>query len=814
MELRRSWKSWSVLALVCGIAAALPIAIAANARRTDTALPRLLTTHRAANAVVSADEARLGPDGADSFLSDVEALPGVIVGGRHDGLYLSRVMADGTIDPRLQTGSAVGKLLDERALDIGRFLVLNGRLPRDGRPDEVVASPEFLQATDLHVGDVVDDLRLYSLAAIGDTLEPDPTRGLPLSLRIVGEVRRPEDFLDAPGDRGPQLYFFPSFGLQHPDSSFYVNDYIRLAGGDRSVDQFVGAVNELSAKYSDEQPLVVANRDGLEAAQGALRPQLVASWLMSLVLAVVIIVIAAQAISRRLWDASQNLATLHALGSTRTGLFAVAMAQATTMAIAAAIVAPTIAFMTSIATPIGSSNAIEPDLGLRFDATALGLGALATAVILMGVATVPAWRMARIAAPGRLHRQQRGPVRPSRIVSALSNAGAGPAVLTGVRFAVQSSRDRSASPTRGVLLGVGLALGVLTAGIAFNSAIDRLLNVPRLHGWDWDIQVGNQFGSIPDEAVDAIRTLPEVHDVAGYTFGSIVIDGQEVPALGVDQLDGSVFPTLDDGRLPTGDGEIVLGALTMRGLHRSIGDSVEVATRSGSRTMTIVGQATFPSIGNVRFSGTGAGSGAAVAVADLPAPADDIGGRYSGVFVRLDPAMDRTTSIASVREFLIEAGCTDSNCVTTDSLPLTLKGYPRLNELTVPFTVVLESMFGIALAHGLLSSIAFRRRELWILSAIGTDRRQTSAIVVWQAIAIAVVALIGGLVIGLVCSRLAWRAFTHSFGIETAASTPFRHLWTMTATTFVLALVLAIAAVPIIRRNPTAQRHRLDPLAD
>jgi FtsX-like permease family len=808
LELRRSWRSWSVLALVCGIAAALPIAIAANARRTDTALPRLLSNSGSANAVVSADASRLGLDGANAFLAEVDALPAVAASGHQGGVFISRIAPDGSIDPTLQTGSATGKLLDDAALDIGRFDVISGRMPTTGRADETVANAEFLRITGYHVGDTVTDLRLFRLEDLDEeSFEPDPAKGTQLSLTIVGEVRRPEDYLDEPSERVPQIYLLPAFGAKYPNAAFYINDYVRLADGDRAVDQFHDDVITISSRYSPEQPLVVIVRDGVDAAQGALRPQILASWLLCLVLAVVTIVIAAQAISRRLADSSRNFATLHALGTTRAGLFGLGLAQATALAIGAAIVAPLLAFLSSALTPLGSSSEIEPSPGLRLDAGVLVLGAAATAVALVVIAMIPAWRFARDAAsPATTLRAGRA-IRPSRTVTTLANAGAGPATVTGVRFAIQAGRERFPAPTRSVLLGVGLAVGVLTTGLAFHADLDRLLHVPRLHGWDWDVEVANQFGSIPDEGMAAFRERPEVADLAGFTFGSLVVDGQSVPAVGIDQIDGTVFPTLDEGRVARSDDEIVLGSLTLRSLHRSVGDTVQVVTRGGPRKMQIVGRATFPTIGNVRFSGTGAGSGAAVTVDNLPSPADDIGGRFSGIFARLDPSLDHDDAVASLREFLFSIGCTDTTCVVTDALPVKLKGYPNLRSLVIPFTLVLELMFAISLAHGVFSSIAFRRRELWILSAIGVDRRQTGAILVGQALTIAVGGLVIGLVGGMVAERLAWRAFTHNFGLETPASTPFVRLGVMSTATLALAVVLALAALAVIGQRRDEDRR-------
>jgi len=190
--LRRQWRSWVLLSIVCGLAAALPIAVAANTRRTESALPRLLHQHHAPVAMVSADASQVGQAAAVQFLAEVGALPDVASRSRYAAVFLSLMTDDGSIDQRLQIGDAAGKVLDQAAMDDdGAFRLLHGRLPDPERADEVVANPEFLALTGWKVDDTVSSLRLYRFTDMDDG-EPIPTKGTQLHLTIVGEVRRPE----------------------------------------------------------------------------------------------------------------------------------------------------------------------------------------------------------------------------------------------------------------------------------------------------------------------------------------------------------------------------------------------------------------------------------------------------------------------------------------------------------------------------------------------------------------------------------------------------------------------------------------------
>src|SRR5438477_2993981 len=82
-ELKARWKAWVALTVMLGLFGGLVIAIAAGARRTDSAYPRFLAWSRAPDVAVP----RFSGQGAgDVFgvvtLSDIEALPEVVDSAR------------------------------------------------------------------------------------------------------------------------------------------------------------------------------------------------------------------------------------------------------------------------------------------------------------------------------------------------------------------------------------------------------------------------------------------------------------------------------------------------------------------------------------------------------------------------------------------------------------------------------------------------------------------------------------------------------------------------------------------------------------
>ena len=132
------------------------------------------------------------------------------------------------------------------------------------------------------------------------------------------------------------------------------------------------------------------------------------------------------------------------------------------------------------------------------------------------------------------------------------------------------------------MVSVALAAALLTATVGFHSSLDRLVHTPRLYGWDWTPLVGAGFGTIPADAADQLLEAPGVVAALGFNIGSLRVGGVRVPAVGVDLVQGTVFPTLESGRLPLSPDEVVLGPQTLdRAGAAAVGDVIEVGTPDG-----------------------------------------------------------------------------------------------------------------------------------------------------------------------------------------------------------------------------------------
>nr|MDQ3354263.1 hypothetical protein [Actinomycetota bacterium] len=151
----------------------------------------------------------------------------------------------------------------------------------------------------------------------------------------------------------------------------------------------------------------------------------------------------------------------------------------------------------------------------------------------------------------------------------MARAGMAPSAVTGVRMAFEPGRGGTSGPTRSTLVGAALAVACVLAALTFAASLDRLLDTPRLYGWDWDAMVLGGDGDDADIATAvAVRGAelgnhPDVAALAAGNVGRVSLRDGPVPAVGLDQLRGQVSPPIVGGRMPETDGEIAVGSRTL-----------------------------------------------------------------------------------------------------------------------------------------------------------------------------------------------------------------------------------------------------------
>ena len=766
-EFRTRWKSALALALVAGIAGAITLAAVAGARRTTTAFDRFRTVTNATDILVNPDQG----SGSKLRSADIANLPGVLDAGRVNGLALLD-----TTTTKLSDAFAVTSLAsDGHALyALAREKLLDGRLPDLRHPDEIVVNRAFTKRFGLGVGD--------TWRVVGAT-KNTPTDG-PLTAAILREIRRRQlrhqlgnQFLDLKlrivgigvdqneivvdqGFDNPGAFLGPAFLRTHPDTVVqYWGEVVRLRPGTDPA-QFQRRVERLVPDEAVAFQTIANTRAKIERA---VRPQSGALVAFSIVVGLTGLLVIAQTLARQTTLDAVDHGALRAIGATRRQLFLLAMGRTLPAAFVAAVIAVIGAFLLSPLTPIGVARVAEPDPGLAFDATALLLGSLALLVVVLLIEAIPAWRTSRAlsdTAPTS---------RPSRISSALAATGAPPVIATGVRMAREPGAGRTAVPVRTTIASALITIAAVTGALVVAASLNHLVDTPSLYGWNWNATVsvgGNDLAATKLNQATVQRRIAESSEVAHtstLSISAIEINGRQIPTAGLDTRNRQPGPAVPDGRPPRTDRELALGARTQRSFGVGIGDRVSVRDQQGrSRSMTVVGRVVLPGLGTYPGSDkTSPGEGALVTQSALGRLGPDFGRR--SVLVQFRP----DTRIKRQRAILGSAGkdlSADSFEIALGQQPSDVVAYKDVRSTPIVLSIVLVLLAAMTLAHGLVSSVRRRRRELALLKTLGFTRRQVSSTVAWHASTVVVIALVLGIPLGIIAGRWAWSTLATDLG--------------------------------------------------
>ncbi len=808
-ELRSRWRGWVGLVLVVGCFAGVVLAAAAGARRTDTAYPRLLEETGASDYLIAA--ANSGQ--ADDFYEEVERLPQVASAGVIAGMPLLP-------DPN---GPLAG--LDEIVANAGedtrygstidRPKLLAGRLPDPARPDEALANREMASALHLSVG---SELQLLApTAQYSDPSRTEPVRFTVVGIGLFSREVVPGSLLDAQ----PKLLLTPAYFAAHADDELnYDGVAVRLAAGtDPGV--FRREVERLGEVHGEEVgELFVADDATFQAkTQRAIRPQALALALFAGLAGAAALLVVGQALSRRLSRQADEYPALWALGMTRGQLVSLHLSQAAGVGLLGGAVAAVVAVAASPFMPIGPARLAEPHPGLTVDATVLGVGVVATVVLLVAWTALPGWRAASAPA-GAAATTWPGAGGPSRLAQRAAAMGLPVSTTTGIRMALEPGRGRTSVPVRSALVGTAVAIAAVAAAVTFGDNLQRLVTTPSLYGRNWDLDLDTGFGTVAlDEVAPLLAGDPLVTGYSGGRYGDITVDGRPVPAVGIDLLRGDVFPRLLEGRPPRGPGEIVLGSTSLRRRGRRVGDSVRVEVAGEASTMSVVGRAVFPKLGRGSFPPTGLGQGAAVIADLLPlfdgpgTPGVGEGGRtpevpaYSFVLVRFADAADQEARAAVVERFydrLCAFAPSDCFLITDeDQRPADVSNYQRVASTPMVLAGLLVAMAAAALAHTLVTWVGRRRRDLAVLRTVGFVRNQIRTCVAWQATTLAALAALVGLPLGVAVGRWAWLVLARELGVGDEVAVPVLPV--------LLALPVAIVTANLVAALPAWLAARVRP---
>jgi hypothetical protein len=780
----KRWRGWLAIAVIAGVGWGAVLAGAAGARRTQSAFPRFVEYSNAPTALVGPEEA-----GYKGFDDEVSRMPQVVSAGPLVGInaYVSR--------PKPPTGFSFGAPflpVDNRfGRTFDRPKVLRGRLPDPNRADEVLVSPSFAKGLHLDVGSSFT----MQLAISGAPGVP-PSLGKALDVRIAGiGVTQNEAFPITVFDRVNPLVLLTNAAFRaYFDPAFVAFDavLVRLRPG-ASIATFQEDVNKVLARHPEAGSTVFISSENYRPAivARAIRPQVIALEAFAAVLAITLILVMIQTITRQILIQGADHETLRALGFTPRQLVGLAIIPAGLAALAGAVIAVGVAIAASPLTPIGAARVAEPTPGVAVDLPVLAIGAAVLALVLVGAALLPAWRASRFhAAPdGTDASSQRG---RSRIAEGLGRLGMPAPMTTGVRMALEPGRGRSAVPVRTVLIGAFVSMAALSAAFTFGASVGHAVSDPTLSGQRWDRMVDAQFEAVPVKPLDLVKD-PSYEAVAGgvHSAGLLVVNHRAIPAIAIDQLKGSIFPTLLEGRAPRTANEIVLGTTSMRQSGAHVGGTVSVELGSVPKPMRVVGRAVFPSFGIGAFTPTGLGEGAALTVAGLGGSYFLQPGDYSFLLVRFAPH----PTAAAVRR--IDTACKPIDVSGDLCLrfrrqpPPEISSYAQVRNVPWLLAGLLGALAAATLTHGLLATVRRRRRDLAVLKTLGFVRRQISTAVAWQASTLLGVALVG-IPLGVAAGRWAWTALAEQLGILPQPRVPMLTIALTIPASLLFAVIVAV----------------------
>ncbi len=803
--LRASWRQILALALVAGLLGGVALGALAGARRTASAYDRYLTSINASNVFVNVPGQIPGVTPA-ALIAQITSLPGVVSGAAYAGLNGLPVI-HGRADDNFLDNSVNGSL-DGLYFHQDRATVLAGQLPPEASATTVVLTSGIAQRFGASVGSTVS----YQFRALDDQGQPAGP-AFTRSYRVAAIIEVPPALTDEsdiadgsilpPGATRPLLstYFYAWVGL-------------RLAQGPAGIpglqQQLAALSDRLEKQYEQRTgqkvagPVFSINRTDVihNQVQQAIKPEAVALSVFGAIAALALLVLVGQGLVQMVSRSAPDLAVLRALGATRGQAAATAALPGALSVLSGVALAVAAAVALSPLAPVGPVRRYDPVRGFSADALVLGAGAAVLLVVLLGLLAIVALRAVR-------PRRADVGVGSSAVARTAAALGLPATAVVGTRNALEPGSGVRAVPVRSALLGSVAAVTAVVTAVVFNASLSGLASHPARYGWNWDlvIQAEAGYGNFnPGTMEKLLAGQPSVTAWSEFSFAQLPVDGQVVPALGLQRQLGSVQPPTTSGQALSGPDQIELGSVTLRQLGKKVGDRVQIGVPGHQRTVVVAGIVTMPSFGVGAADHPSLGRGAMTTMATLQAAMGQAGPRptVSQAIPVLPSAavIDLAPGITPAQRAALVSRITSAN---PDGTP---GGTYELRSARASTVVNAEQMGGqpLALAVGMavaavlsliltvLSLVRRRRRELALLKVLGMTRRQLWAVIAWQTTLTLLIAVVAGGVLGLVCGRLAWHAFAGSLGIV-----PVVEVSVPALIAGLLALVLAgnvLAAVP------------------
>ncbi len=823
--LHRRWTGYLSIVLLLGLIGGLAMASVAAGRRTGSSFTAYLASTNPADVQLFTGFANPGIGEVNGYdpavISRLSHLPLVRGSGTIIGFNGNMAFAKG-IHSHAQPGEAPPTLEgspDGLGTTMERPVVLHGRLADPNRADEVVINQPAAAQLGLHVGSRVE-LGFESNTQIDDNYAGADFRVAKLT--VVGIIETSDQVIEDQVDTlgGGEVLFTRALTRQlEGDYATFSGVALQVKGGSANVARVASQASRYIPKGLSTSTSATLTSAHVALARRTLRPLTLALEVFGILAGLAALLIGAQALLRQLRLGATERAVLRSLGTSPAMTLGDGLSGLLAATVAGSLLAVGVAVLLSPVGPIGPVRFVYPTPGFTADWPVLGIGALALVVGLSAIAVVAAVRES----PERAIRRHRGRTRESGVVGAAANAGLSVPAVTGLRFAVEPGTGRNAVPVRSAIVGTVLAGLILTATFTFGSSLTSLVSHPALYGWNWNYEMLSGYAGAEDLPAHQIATLldrdPYVATWTGVYFVSVDLDGTAVPALAT-RSDPVVAPPLLSGHGLEAPDQVVLGAATLRLLHKSIGDTVVLANRSGAaHTLTIVGTATMPTVGSGGSAHLEMGTGALLSSSlfstntlnlqesTVPGP--------NAVFVRTRGGADSAAALLSLRKIdgainAVPGDGQPAGGVVSVLRPAEIVDYGSIGSLPAYLGLALALGAVVALGLTLVASVRRRRRDLALLKTLGLTGRQLASVVRWQSTFAVAVGLVVGVPLGIILGRTLWDLFAHEIDAVSDPSVPALVVVAIAGGALVLANVAAAFPGRIAAGTPTALMLRAE----
>jgi putative ABC transport system permease protein len=296
----------------------------------------------------------------------------------------------------------------------------------------------------------------------------------------------------------------------------------------------------------------------------------------------------------------------------------------------------------------------------------------------------------------------------------------------------------------------------------------------------------------PCSAGAVVQDDPAVRAVSTLCYGDVVVGGRPAVGWSFHRDRGSIAPTIVSGRVPRTRHEIVLGRDLLRGIDRSVGDSVTVRADSGRRRYRIVGT----------FVMAGVGDAQPIAEAALFTRA----GLEQGSSVDDDTAVVALRRNADRAAFERRVRALNGNQeLSVATVPAEIERLRQIDALPFVLAVLIVVIGLIAVSYTLVVTVRRRSTDIAILKTMGFSRRQVRGAVAWQASTVGLIGVVVGVVAGIVVGQVVWHSVADGLGVDPRLSVPIAAI-AVVLVPIALIVVNAIAAVPasLAVRTPPA----------